>query len=145
MNVVYLGVILDAFSFTDRTCIYDSSGSRYTGTLNTTKNGHTCLRWNDSRVLPKIDPTTEFPEMDMPENYCRNPKQRGGSHTTWGPWCYIALVTGIGFEDCNLMRCRKKPLKSDLHMALFCIYLPSVKIWSQVFVCFSFSNLNKFT
>ncbi|XP_025111001.1 receptor-type tyrosine-protein phosphatase kappa-like [Pomacea canaliculata] len=89
----------------DRTCIYDSSGLRYTGTLNTTKNGHTCLRWNDSRVLPKIDPTTEFPEMDVPENYCRNPKQRGGSHTTWGPWCYIALVTGIGFEDCNLRRC----------------------------------------
>ncbi|XP_076441421.1 receptor-type tyrosine-protein phosphatase epsilon-like [Babylonia areolata] len=85
-----------------KNCIYDVVGRTYTGTMNTTKSGHKCLRWdyNSAKFLPGDDP----------KNYCRNPKLPNLSGYAYHPWCYIDSSNSAdghdrSYEECDLASC----------------------------------------
>ena len=68
-------------------------GQDYTGTVNTTTNGHSCKAWTD----------TWKPSVGS-HSYCRNP--------TWGSsgfrlWCYT-MAPGPRWEYCDVPECQGK-------------------------------------
>ena len=70
----------------DVICKLTGTGQTYRGTLNVTKNGLDCQRW-DSQSPHKHtrDNDVMFPDntVSEAENYCRNPDDE-----PFGPWCY---------------------------------------------------------
>ena len=56
----------------------DPTGFSYNGTLNTTRRGHTCQKWNVDQ--PHVSSISKWFNED--HNYCRNPDNEDF------PWCY---------------------------------------------------------
>lgn len=71
----------------------DPKGKKYFGTINVTKTGIPCQRW-DSKTPHKH----QFDELADHENYCRNPDEDNG------PWCYTTNDTQR-YDFCPVPHC----------------------------------------
>lgn len=71
----------------------DPKGKKYFGTINVTKTGIPCQRW-DSQTPHKH----KFDELADHENYCRNPDEDNG------PWCYTTNDTQR-YDFCPVPHC----------------------------------------
>nr|XP_034318465.1 plasminogen-like [Crassostrea gigas] len=71
----------------------DPKGKKYFGTINVTKTGIPCQRW-DSQTPHKH----QFDELADHENYCRNPDEDNG------PWCYTTNDTQR-YDFCPVPHC----------------------------------------
>lgn len=71
----------------------DPKGKKYFGTINVTKTGIPCQRW-DSQTPHKH----QFDELADHENHCRNPDEDNG------PWCYTTNDTQR-YDFCPVPHC----------------------------------------
>ena len=62
---------------------YNGTGETYTGRMNVTKSGRPCLEW---------------PDKDLPHNFCRNPKGLRAR-----PWCFVGPDNEK--ELCDIEKC----------------------------------------
>lgn len=81
-------------------CIRDN-GRFYQGTVNVTKAGISCQRWDVQEPHYHDRPPDVFPEVQNAENYCRN---AGGEETM--PWCYTMEPT-VRWQHCDIPVCGK--------------------------------------
>ncbi|KAG1668497.1 Tyrosine-protein kinase transmembrane receptor Ror2 [Nymphon striatum] len=79
-------------------CI-DGRGRYYQGTVNVTKSGSPCQRWESQVPHVHDRPPDVFPEVENAENYCRN---AGGEEPF--PWCYT-MDKKKRWEHCAIPRC----------------------------------------
>ncbi|XP_026988834.1 prothrombin [Tachysurus fulvidraco] len=79
---------------------YINTGEHYRGNVNVTLSGKPCQYWK-SNFPHRI---TEFntTELNLPENFCRNPDKRVG-----GPWCFTSDPT-VRTEKCAVAKCGEK-------------------------------------
>lgn len=74
-------------------------GRFYQGTLNITKTGLPCQRWDVQEPHSFNRPPDVFPEIQSAENYCRN---AGGEETS--PWCYTTDPS-VRWQRCDIPFC----------------------------------------
>ncbi|XP_055931823.1 tyrosine-protein kinase transmembrane receptor Ror2-like isoform X1 [Argiope bruennichi] len=79
-------------------CIRDR-GRFYQGSVNVTKSGIPCQRWDSQDPHHHNRPPMVFPEVLNSENYCRN---AGGEEPM--PWCYT-IDPRIRWQHCDIPRC----------------------------------------
>lgn len=83
-------------------------GVDYTGDLNVTREGHTCLPWSSSEA-EALSKNKEFvPEVSLAGNKCRNPDK-----DPEGPWCYVQNLDHVTIDYCNLELCGKYGLTTE--------------------------------
>ncbi|XP_013870174.1 uncharacterized protein LOC106521943 [Austrofundulus limnaeus] len=85
---------------------YYCSGEDYRGQHSTTEGGFTCQRWDSQRPHRHRHVPASYPQHDLTENYCRNP--RGDSR----PWCYSTHRSRT-WEYCSVPRCKAEPTPID--------------------------------
>lgn len=104
---------------TQQNCIEDDNTS-YQGTINVTKNGESCLYWDDERIVEYVQ--NSFPNQFhtlVGHNFCRNPDEDEF------PWCFISLRK---YEYCSIPNCEGNIAVSSCPPNLFqcqeneCIY-----------------------
>ena len=79
-------------------------GRRYRGTINVTKSGLKCQRW-DTNYPNKVNYAPKTAKARA-SNFCRNPDNDAG-----GPWCYLAIgknSNGNNWENCDIPLCSEK-------------------------------------
>ncbi|XP_022205112.1 tyrosine-protein kinase transmembrane receptor Ror2 [Nilaparvata lugens] len=75
-------------------------GRFYLGTMNITKSGLPCQRWDSNKPHSHDNrPPNVFPEIQNAENYCRN---AGGEEPV--PWCYT-MDPDVRWQHCNIPLC----------------------------------------
>ncbi|XP_053576286.1 prothrombin [Bombina bombina] len=74
-------------------------GLGYEGTLAVTVSGLPCLNWNSPQALQLGSRKDFLPEVELKNNYCRNPDEDDE-----GVWCYVNHPN-ITFEYCPLKYC----------------------------------------
>uniref|UniRef100_A0A8C5D9W6 Prothrombin n=1 Tax=Gouania willdenowi TaxID=441366 RepID=A0A8C5D9W6_GOUWI len=84
-----------------------SYGVDYSGDLNITKNGHSCLRWSSPEAVTLSQDKDFIPEVDLQGNRCRNP-----DNDPEGPWCYVEVSGNITVDYCDMELC-DDPLVSE--------------------------------
>lgn len=77
-------------------------GRFYQGTVNVTKHGIACQRWNLQQPHAHNRPPFVFPEIWNSENYCRN---AGGEEPM--PWCYTEDPF-IRWQHCDIAICQSE-------------------------------------
>lgn len=77
------------------------NGRYYQGTVNVTKSGKVCQRWDAKKPHVFNPPPNVFPEMLNAENYCRN---AGGEVNV--PWCYT-MDPDTRWQACDIPVCSK--------------------------------------
>lgn len=77
-------------------------GTDYTGNLDVTVGGHTCLPWSSPEVKALSENKEFNPEVSLPGNKCRNPDK-----DPEGPWCYVKPFENVTVDYCNLELCGK--------------------------------------
>lgn len=77
-------------------------GRFYQGTVNVTKDGLACQRWDSQFPHSHDRPPNVFPEVQNAENYCRN---AGGEEPS--PWCYTMNQT-VRWQRCDIPVCGEK-------------------------------------
>nr|XP_042903224.1 tyrosine-protein kinase transmembrane receptor Ror2-like [Parasteatoda tepidariorum] len=92
-------------------CVRDR-GRFYQGTINMTKSGIPCQRWDSQEPHHHNRPPMVFPEVLNSENYCRN---AGGEEPM--PWCYT-IDPRIRWQHCDIPRCENNSyiLAADLEL-----------------------------
>ncbi|CAL1534363.1 unnamed protein product [Lymnaea stagnalis] len=109
-------------------CYFDK-GRWYNGTVNVTKSGHTCQRWEDKSPQKHDRSPLYFPELYASDNHCRNP---GGEERQ--PWCYTTNKL-VRWEVCDIDPCetanipaddmtRSDDIDDDYHEQLIIILVP---------------------
>ena len=78
-------------------------GRFYQGTVNVTKHGIACQRWDRQTPHAHIRPPPVFPEIWGAENYCRN---AGGEEPM--PWCYTEDPL-VRWQHCDIPLCEDDP------------------------------------
>ncbi|XP_055381785.1 tyrosine-protein kinase transmembrane receptor Ror2 [Condylostylus longicornis] len=81
------------------------NGRYYLGTMNVTKTGLPCQRWDQQYPHKHMQPPLVFPEIAEGENYCRN---AGGEEPY--PWCYTTSENDR-WQHCLIPLC---PNSSDI-------------------------------
>ncbi|KAM4617640.1 prothrombin [Discoglossus pictus] len=74
-------------------------GLGYEGTLAVSGSGMPCLQWNSPEAMNMGDRKEFLSEVQLKENYCRNP-----DNDEEGVWCYVSHPN-ITFDYCNLNYC----------------------------------------
>ncbi|KAJ8305805.1 hypothetical protein KUTeg_016350 [Tegillarca granosa] len=74
---------------------YNGSGGDYRGSVNKTRQGHTCVNWLNNPYYP----SNKHGNLLGNHNFCRNPN---GTHV--GPWCYIDKAYRYN-ELCSIPKC----------------------------------------
>ncbi|XP_059469753.1 tyrosine-protein kinase transmembrane receptor Ror2-like [Neocloeon triangulifer] len=74
-------------------------GRFYLGSMNVTKDGMACQRWDSQEPHSHNRPPEVFPEVQNAENYCRN---AGGEEPS--PWCYTMDAT-MRWQHCDIPIC----------------------------------------
>lgn len=108
------------------------NGRYYMGTVNMTKTGIPCQKWDSQKPHTHIQPPNVFPQVQSAENYCRN---AGGEEPM--PWCYTMNDT-VRWQLCDIPLCRKCLFKYRLFLTSFC------QIGIFIFECFYFCVNSKF-
>ncbi|KAF4533477.1 hypothetical protein B566_EDAN016565 [Ephemera danica] len=85
-------------------------GRFYMGTMNVTKDGLPCQRWDSQEPHSHNRPPEVFPEVQNAENYCRN---AGGEEPT--PWCYTMEPT-MRWQHCDIPICGTNYLEVDIDL-----------------------------
>lgn len=96
----------------------NGNGRFYLGTMNVTKSGIPCQRWDTQHPHRHIQPPLVFPQLIEGENYCRN---AGGEEPQ--PWCYT-LDESLRWQHCEIPICRElcHPLVISMSNLTFAIY-----------------------
>ncbi|KAM7375580.1 hypothetical protein PAMA_014608 [Pampus argenteus] len=82
-------------------------GLDYTGDLNVTTGGHTCLQWASPEAVNR---SQDFiPEVSLPSNKCRNP-----DNDPEGPWCFVEVSGNVTIDYCDLDLCEDLLVEEDL-------------------------------
>ncbi|GAB6022338.1 hypothetical protein CHUAL_006459 [Chamberlinius hualienensis] len=92
-------------------CVY-RRGRFYQGSVNLTKSGIPCQRWDSQDPHSHNRPPDVFPEIQNADNYCRN---AGGEEPT--PWCYT-MDPQIRWQHCDIPLCANSSLNLDIEMPL---------------------------
>ncbi|BFG04312.1 tyrosine-protein kinase transmembrane receptor Ror2 [Drosophila madeirensis] len=89
----------------------NGNGRFYLGTMNVTKSGIPCQRWDTQHPHKHIQPPLVFPQLLEGENYCRN---AGGEEEQ--PWCYT-VDESVRWQHCDIPICPDyvDPNASDLN------------------------------
>lgn len=74
-------------------------GRYYQGTVNVTKHGLPCQKWDSEDPHSHFRPPMVFPEVQNAENYCRN---AGGEEPS--PWCYT-MDPNVRWQHCDIPPC----------------------------------------
>ena len=85
--------------------------SDYRGSINTTKSGKHCVRWNNEDLnnwykefndedIFEVYSKQEFPNAGPEDNFCRNLDNDPG-----GPWCFPYIYVGLGNGRCVTCPC----------------------------------------
>ncbi|XP_075168467.1 neurospecific receptor kinase [Haematobia irritans] len=77
----------------------NGNGRYYVGTVNVTKSGIPCQRWDTQHPHKHIQPPLIFPQIEEGENYCRN---AGGEEPY--PWCYT-IDENVRWQHCDIPLC----------------------------------------
>ncbi|EDW59974.2 tyrosine-protein kinase transmembrane receptor Ror2 [Drosophila virilis] len=77
----------------------NGNGRYYLGTMNVTKSGIPCQRWDTQHPHKHIQPPLVFAQLTEGENYCRN---AGGEEPA--PWCYT-LDESVRWQHCDIPLC----------------------------------------
>ncbi|ALC40803.1 Nrk [Drosophila busckii] len=77
----------------------NGNGRYYLGSMNMTKTGIPCQRWDTQFPHKHIQPPLVFPQLLEGENYCRN---AGGEEPE--PWCYT-LDDSVRWQHCDIPIC----------------------------------------
>uniref|UniRef100_A0A1B0G058 receptor protein-tyrosine kinase n=1 Tax=Glossina morsitans morsitans TaxID=37546 RepID=A0A1B0G058_GLOMM len=88
--------------FTEDEISYDcrnGNGRYYLGSVNVTKSGLPCQRWDSQHPHKHIQPPLVFPQIAEGENYCRN---AGGEEPY--PWCYT-VDESVRWQHCEIPLC----------------------------------------
>lgn len=80
-----------------------SYGVDYTGNLDVTLGGHTCLRWSSPQAVALSRDKEFIPEVTLDGNKCRNP-----DNDPEGPWCYVEVSGNVTVDYCALELCGKE-------------------------------------
>ncbi|KAK9497971.1 hypothetical protein O3M35_003863 [Rhynocoris fuscipes] len=78
---------------------FNGKGRWYLGTMNVTKTGLACQRWDSAQPHSHNRPPLVFPEVQNAENYCRN---AGGEAPS--PWCYT-VDPSVRWQLCDIPHC----------------------------------------
>ncbi|XP_002062974.3 tyrosine-protein kinase transmembrane receptor Ror2 [Drosophila willistoni] len=89
----------------------NGNGRFYLGTMNVTKSGIPCQRWDNQHPHKHIQPPLVFPQLIEGENYCRN---AGGEEPQ--PWCYTTDES-VRWQHCDIPMCPDyvDPMAKDLN------------------------------
>jgi len=71
------------------------------GTMNVSKDGIACQRWDSQEPHSHNRPPEVFPEVQDADNFCRN---AGGEEPS--PWCYTMDPT-MRWQHCDIPICGK--------------------------------------
>ncbi|KNC21827.1 Tyrosine-protein kinase transmembrane receptor Ror2 [Lucilia cuprina] len=77
----------------------NGNGRYYLGTMNVTKSGIPCQRWDTQHPHKHIQPPLVFPQIKNGENFCRN---AGGEEPF--PWCYT-IDESVRWQHCDIPMC----------------------------------------
>ncbi|XP_037953857.1 tyrosine-protein kinase transmembrane receptor Ror2 [Teleopsis dalmanni] len=97
-NCSYIGLT----EIKDNEVSYDcrnGNGRYYLGTMNVTKTGIPCQRWDVQHPHKHIQPPQVFPQIAEGENYCRN----AGAEEPY-PWCYTTDES-VRWQHCDIPLC----------------------------------------
>ncbi len=75
-------------------------GIDYTGDLDVTLGGHTCLDWSSPRATALSQDKEFIPEVTLQGNKCRNP-----DNDPEGPWCFVEVSGNVTIDFCDLELC----------------------------------------
>lgn len=101
---------------------YSGHGRGYNGTINVTRGGLPCQRWDINYPHQHLLGYEDYPEIDGGHNYCRNPGERGDR-----PWCFTTDPEHR-WDYCNIPECCKLLMVGNIHsMAHMYIYWDNVK------------------
>ncbi|KAK6179193.1 hypothetical protein SNE40_011609 [Patella caerulea] len=78
---------------------YKGKGQWYNGTVNVTKSGLACQRWDHQHPQTHQRPPEVFLDLQNSENYCRNPGEEESQ-----PWCYT-MDKLHRWELCAIPKC----------------------------------------
>ncbi|VDH95157.1 FMS-like tyrosine kinase 1 [Mytilus galloprovincialis] len=81
-------------------CYYNGEIYDYMGTKAVTEYNNTCQRWEMQEPHRHTYKVTDFPDLTMPENYCRTTRD------SVRPWCYTTIPDKEHrWEYCNISSC----------------------------------------
>ncbi|KAM7365834.1 hypothetical protein PAMP_016736 [Pampus punctatissimus] len=83
-------------------------GLDYTGDLNITLGGHTCLQWASPEAVTLSKDMGFIPEVSLPSNKCRNPDD-----DPEGPWCFVEVSGNVTIDYCDLDLCEDLLVEED--------------------------------
>ncbi|XP_013791571.2 tyrosine-protein kinase transmembrane receptor Ror2-like [Limulus polyphemus] len=93
-------------------------GRYYQGTVNVTKSGIACQRWDSQEPHKHHRPPMVFPEVLNSENFCRN---AGGEEPS--PWCYT-MDPMVRWQHCDIPKCENATLKEETKTELLDTFVP---------------------
>ncbi|KFM69805.1 Tyrosine-protein kinase transmembrane receptor Ror2, partial [Stegodyphus mimosarum] len=104
-------------------------GRFYQGTVNVTKSGIPCQRWDVQEPHHHNRPPKVFPEVLNSENYCRN---AGGEEPV--PWCYT-MDPRVRWQHCDIPLCDNSSQLSQPDTELIDIFEPpSEPLFTPTFI-----------
>lgn len=77
------------------------NGRYYLGTINVTKTGIPCQKWDVQTPHKHFQPPNVFPQIQNAENYCRNADAEEPF-----PWCYT-MEESSRWQHCDVPLCGK--------------------------------------
>lgn len=77
-------------------------GVDYTGNLDVTLQGYTCLQWSSPQAVALSRDKEFIPEVTLKGNKCRNPDK-----DPEGPWCYVVISGNVTVDYCDVELCGK--------------------------------------
>ncbi|XP_013794261.1 tyrosine-protein kinase transmembrane receptor Ror2-like [Limulus polyphemus] len=98
-------------------CIF-GRGRYYQGTVNITKSGISCQRWDSQEPHKHHRPPLVFPEVLNSENFCRN---AGGEEPR--PWCYT-MDPMVRWQHCDIPKCENATVEEETKTELLDTFEP---------------------
>ena len=94
-NTKYPPVVAKCPDYWELSKDYGEGNKEYRGSLNVTKSGLSCQRWDSNRPHSHTRKFKNYPNAGLEENYCRNPDNESNV------WCYTK-DSKKRWEECEL-------------------------------------------